>query len=84
VYGNNGVLRIELAQEESGVVVASKDAVIRGAADRIDFAESLLVALPAVPQAGVLTVTYRDQSGNGLDDRVSISVQFPSDLGSGR
>lgn len=83
VYGNNGVLHIELSQKETGVVVASKDAVIRGAADRIDFAESLLVALPAVPQAGILTVTYVDQSGKGLDDAVSIEVAFPSDLGSG-
>ncbi|TSC64621.1 MAG: hypothetical protein G01um1014106_46 [Parcubacteria group bacterium Gr01-1014_106] len=84
VYGNTGTLRIELKQKGSGVVVASKSAPIRGAADRIDFAESLLFALPAMPQPGILTVSYTDASGKGLDDAVSIEVAFPSDLGSGR
>ena len=84
VYGNNGTLTIQLAQKESGVVVAEKTATIKGQADRLTFAESLQFALPAVPQPGVLTVTYEDNSGKGLTDNVSIQVAFPSDLSSGR
>ncbi|MBI4022396.1 MAG: hypothetical protein HY372_03480 [Candidatus Andersenbacteria bacterium] len=82
VYGNNGTLTIELAQAESGVVVAEKTTVISGQSDQIQFAESLLFALPVVPQTGILTVTYADAAGV-LDDSVSIEVSFPSDLGSG-
>lgn len=83
VYGNNGTITIELAQKDSGVVVAKKTTAISGQADRITFAESLQFALPAVPQTGVITVTYTDKSGKGLDDTIAIPVAFPSDLGSG-
>lgn len=82
VYGNNGTLTIELAQKESGVVVAEKSVPISGESDQIQFAESLLFALPAIPQPGIFTVTYEDADGV-LDDSVSIEVFFPSDLGSG-
>lgn len=82
VYGNNGTLSIELAQAQSGVVVSEKSAPISGEADQIQFAESLLFALPAIPQPGILTVTYDDADGV-LDDSVSLEVFFPSDLGSG-
>ncbi len=83
VYGNSGTVAIKLRQKESGVVVAEKTAVIKGQADQISFAESLQFALPVVPQPGVLEVTFKDTSGKGLDDTVSIAVNFPSDLGSG-
>lgn len=82
VYGNNGTLTFELAQKESGVTVSEKSTTISGEADRIQFAESLLFALPAIPQPGILTVTYKDRDAV-LDDSVSIEVSFPSDLGSG-
>lgn len=82
VYGNNGTLTIELAQKESGVVVVQKKTAISGKADQIQFAESLLFALPAIPQPGILTVAYKDAQGV-RDDSVSIEVSFPSDLGSG-
>lgn len=83
VYGNNGTLILTLKQKESGVTVAEKQAKITGQADQIRFAESMQFALPVIPQPGILTAVYKDASGKGLDDSVSIEVSFPTDLGSG-
>ncbi|MBI3260970.1 hypothetical protein HYZ64_01185 [Candidatus Berkelbacteria bacterium] len=82
--GAKGTLTIELKQKESGVVVASKTAEIDGLSDSITFNETLQVALPAVPQDGELIVTFKDASGQGLEDTVTVPVYFPSDLERGR
>lgn len=84
VYGNNGTLTIKLKQKESGQYVTEDKVVkISGKSDKISFAEAIQFGLPAQPQAGILEVEYKDASGKGLDDKVSIEIQFPSDLGSG-
>lgn len=84
VYGNQGTLTIKLKQSKSGMYV-TEDKVIKiaGASDKITFAEAIQFGLPAEPQTGTLEVLYKDDSGKGLDDKISINVQFPSDLGSG-
>lgn len=84
VYGNQGTLTIKLKQSKSGMYV-TEDKVIKiaGASDKITFAEAIQFGSPAEPQTGALEVLYKDESGKGLDDKVSIDVQFPSDLGSG-
>lgn len=85
VYGNNGTLTIKLKQKESNQYVTEDKIVkILGQSDNISFAESLQFGLPAMPQIGILEVEYKDSSGKGLDDKVSLEVNFPSDLGSGR
>lgn len=85
VYGNNGTLTIKLKQKESGQYVTEDKIVkISGKSDNISFAENLQFGLPAIPQPGILEVEYKDSSSKGLDDKVSIEVNFPSDLGSGR
>lgn len=84
VYGDNGTLTIRLKQKESGVYVTEDKTVrISGASDQITFAEAIQFGLPAMPQPGILEVIYKDNSGKGLDDRVSLEVNFPTDLGSG-
>lgn len=85
VYGNNGTLTIKLKQKESGQYVTENKVVkISGKSDNIPFAETIQFGLPAMPQTGILEVEYKDASGKGLNDKVSIDVNFPSDLGSGR
>lgn len=85
VYGNNGTLTIKLKQKESGQYVTEDKVVkISGKSDNISFAEAIQFGLPAMPQTGILELEYKDASGKGLDDKVSIEVNFPSDLGSGR
>lgn len=85
VYGNKGTLTIKLKQKETGQYVSEdKIAQILGKADKISFAEAIQFGLPVKPQTGILEVIYKDESGQGLDDKVSIEVQFPSDLGSGK
>lgn len=85
VYGNNGTLTIKLKQKDSGqYVTVDKIVKIFGKSDNISFAEGLQFGLPVMPQMGILEVEYKDASGKGLDDKVSIEVNFPSDLGSGR
>lgn len=84
VYGNNGTLTIKLKQKESGeYVTEDKVAKISGKADKISFAEALQFGLPVQPQTGVLEVSFKDGSGQGLDDKAEIEVEFPSDLGKG-
>lgn len=84
VYGNNGTLTIKLKQKESGQYVTQDKVVkIEGKSDQISFAEAIQFGLPAMPQSGVLEIGYKDKSGKGLDDRVEIEVEFPSDLGKG-
>ena len=85
VYSNNGILTIKLKQKESNQYVTEDKIVkISGKSDQISFAETLQFGLPAMPQVGVLEIEYKDQSNKGLDDKVTIEVNFPSDLGSGR
>lgn len=85
VYGNNGTLTIKLKQKESSqYVTGDKIVKISGKSDNISFAEAIQFGLPAMPQAGILEVEYKDASGKGLDDKVSLEVNFPSDLGSGK
>lgn len=84
VYGNNGTLTIKLKQKESGQYVTEDKVVqIEGKSDNISFAEAIQFGLPVQPQPGVLEIEYKDKSGKGLDDKVSVEVNFPSDLGSG-
>lgn len=85
VYGNNGTITIRLKQKESGTYV-TEDKVIKisGQSDKITFAEAIQFGLPAIPQTGILEIEYKDASGKGLNDKVLIDVNFPSDLGSGR
>lgn len=84
VYGNNGTLTIKLKQKESGMYVTEDKVVkISGKSDNISFAEAMMFGLPAMPQPGILEVSYKDDSDQGLDDKVSIEVNFPSDLGRG-
>lgn len=84
VYGNDGILTIKLKQKESGEYV-TEDKVVKifGKADKISFAESLQFGLPVEPQTGILEVSFKGGSGKGLDDKVEIEVEFPSDLGKG-
>lgn len=85
VYGNNGTLTIKLKQKESGQYVTEDKVVkIEGKSDQISFAEAIQFGLPAMPQPGILEVEYKDASSKGLDDNVSIEINFPSDLSSGR
>lgn len=85
IYGNNGTLTIKLKQKESGQYVTEDKVVkISGKSDNISFAETIQFGLPAMPQTGILEVEYKDASAKGLDDKVSVEVNFPSDLGSGR
>lgn len=85
VYGNNGTLTIKLKQKESGQYVTEDKVVkISGKSDNISFAEAIQFGLPAQPQPGILEIEYKDKSSKGLDDKVSVEVSFPSDLGSGR
>lgn len=84
VYGNNGTLTIKLKQKTSGQYVTDDKVVkISGKADKISFAEGLQFGLPVMPQTGVLEIEYKDKSGKGLDDKVAIEVEFPTDLGKG-
>lgn len=85
VYGNNGTLTIKLKQKTSGQYV-TEDKVVKifGKSDNISYAEAIQFGLPAMPQPGILELEYKDASGKGLDDKVSIDVNFPSDLGAGR
>ena len=84
VYGNNGTLTIKLKQKESGMYVTQDKVVkISGKSANIAFAGAIMFGLPAMPQPGILEVEYKDASGQGLDDKVSIEVNFPSDLGRG-
>ena len=84
VYGNKGTLTIKLKQKKSGSYVTEDKVVkISGSADKVSFAEAIQFGLPAEPQEGVLEIVYKDGSGKGLDDKVSVDVKFPSDLGSG-
>lgn len=84
VYGNNGTITIRLKQKESGLYVTEDKVVkITGKSDKIDFAEAIQFGLPIEPQAGILEVIYKDDSGKGLYDKVEIEVEFPSDLGRG-
>lgn len=84
VFGNNGTLTIKLKQKESGEYVTEDKVVkISGKADKISFAEALQFGLPVQPQTGVLEVSFKDGSGQGLDDKAEIEVEFPSDLGKG-
>lgn len=84
VYGNNGTLTIKLKQKESGQYVTEDKVVkISGSSDNITFAEALQFGLPVMPQTGILEVSFKDESGQGLDDNVSLEVEFPSDLGKG-
>ncbi|MBI2022018.1 hypothetical protein HYS93_04050 [Candidatus Daviesbacteria bacterium] len=84
VYGNNGTLTIKLKQKISGSYVTEDKVVkIQGKSDNISFAEAIQFGLPVQPQTGVLELIYKDNSGKGLDDKVEIEVEFPSDLGKG-
>lgn len=84
VYGNMGTLTIKLKQKESGMYVTEDKVVkISGKSDNISFAEAIMFGLPAMPQEGILEIIYKDASGQGLDDKVEIVVNFPSDLGRG-
>lgn len=84
VYGNNGALTIKLKQKESGqYVTEDKIAKISGSSDNVVFAEAIQFGLPVMPQTGILEVSFKDESGQGLDDKVSLEVEFPSDLGKG-
>ncbi len=84
IYGNNGTLTIKLKQKESGsYVTEDKTVKIQGQSDKISFAEAIQFGLPVQPQTGVLELIYKDNSGKGLDDKVEIEVEFPSDLGKG-
>lgn len=85
VYSNNGTLTIKLKQKESGQYVTEDKVVkISGKSDNISFAESLQFGLPVQPQPGILEIEFQDAGGGRLDDKVSIEVNFPSDLGPGR
>lgn len=85
VYGNNGTLTIKLKQKESGqYVTEEKQVKIFGKSDNISFAQAIQFGLPVQPQTGILEIFYKDESGKGLDDKVSIEVEFPSDLGKGK
>ncbi len=81
VKSNKGTVSIILSQKDSGVVVGTKEAKIDGVSDNIQFAEAILFGLPAIPQEGILEVSFKDESGSGADDSVSLNVNFPSDLG---
>lgn len=84
VFGNNGTLTIKLKQKESGQYVTEDKVVkISGKADKINFAEALQFGLPVQPQTGILEVSFKDDSGKGLDDKVEMEVEFSSDLGKG-
>lgn len=85
VYGNNGIITIKLKQKESGQYVTEDKVVkIEGKSDQISFAEAIQFGLPIIPQTGILEVEYKDASGKSLDDKVSLEVNFPSDLGPGK
>lgn len=84
VYIKKGKLTITLKQKESGSIVTEPKTVeIRGNSDRIEFAEAIQFGLPAQPQPGILEVSFQDETGRNADDKVSIEVNFPSDLGKG-
>lgn len=84
VYGNNGTLTIKLKQQESGVYVTQDKTVqITGSADKINFAEAIQFGLPAMPQIYILKIVFKDNSGQGLDDSVSVEVNPSGDLGAG-
>ena len=72
VKAKNGTVTIKLSQTGSGVGSLS---------DNIQFAEAIMFGLPAIPQEGILEVSFKDGSGQGLDDSVRIEIEFPSDLG---
>lgn len=85
VYGNNGTLTIKLKQKNSGMYVTEDKVVtLFGKSDTINFAEAIQFGLPVEPQLGILEIIYKDKSGKGLDDKVSVEVNFPGDLGSGK
>lgn len=82
VYSKKGTLTITLKQKESGAIVTTPKIVkIQGQADKISFVEALQFGLPVKPQVGILELSFKDESGKGADDKFSIPVQFPSDLG---
>ena len=72
VKAKKGTVTIKLSQTGSGVGSLS---------DNIQFAEAIMFGLPAIPQEGILEVSFKDGSGQGLDDSVRIEIEFPSDLG---
>lgn len=72
VKAKNGTVTIKLSQTGSGVGSLS---------DNIQFAEAIMFGLPAIPQEGILEVSFKDESGQGLDDSVRIEIELPSDLG---
>ena len=81
VKAKKGTVTIKLSQKDSGVVVGTKEAKIDGLSDNIQFAEAIMFGLPAIPQEGILEVSFKDESGQGLDDSVRIEIELPSDLG---
>ena len=72
VKAKKGTVTIKLSQTGSGVGSLS---------DNIQFAEAIMFGLPAIPQEGILEVSFKDESGQGLDDSVRIEIELPSDLG---
>lgn len=70
---------------QTPIMYVTEDKVVKitGKSDKIDFAETIQFGLPAMPQPGILEIEYKDASGKG-DDKISLEVNFPSDLGSGK
>lgn len=84
VYVKKGKVTITLKQKESGSIVTEPKIIqINGASDNIQFAEAIQFGLPVEPLTGILEVSFKDETGAGADDKVSIEVEFPSDLGKG-
>lgn len=85
VQSKKGKLTITLKQKESGSVVTQPKVVqIQGESVTNKFAETLQFGLPVKPQTGILEIDFKDESGKNADDKFTIEVEFPSDLGSGK